>query len=90
MKSPFTPEQVVHAHELVTATITTIFNEEESFIDHCLKDNGWSSEVCTIERCHAALRYRITLLHEDGRQKDLYIECSKVYDWLDSLEILGE
>jgi len=90
MKSPFTLEQIAHAHELVTATITTIFNNEKSFIDHCLKDNGWSSEVCTIERCHAALRYRITLLHDDGRQKELYIECSKVYDWLDSLEILGE
>lgn len=90
MKNPITLQQVKDAHNLVAATITTIFNNEKCFIDEVLKGNGWSSDVCTIERCHAALRYRITLKHDDGREKDLYITLDSVYDWLNSLEILGE
>lgn len=90
MKPLFSLQQVKEAHDLVSATITTIYNNEKSFIDTCLKGNGWSSDVCTINRCHAALRYRITLKHDDGREKDLYIDTNTVYDWLDRLEILGE
>ena len=42
---------------------------------------GWESDEYSIERCHMANCYRITLKHDDGREKDIYIEAADVYTW---------
>jgi hypothetical protein len=85
-----TLQQVIEAHRLVSATVTTIFQNEEDFKWFALAGNGWDSEEYTIERCHAALRYRLTLKHYDGREKDVYIESDAVYSWMKGLGVLGE
>lgn len=90
MKTQITLEQVMDAHHLVQAVISTIFDHEEDFKSNVLGRHGWGHEDYEIGRCHAALRYRITLKHYDGREKDLYIENSVVYSWLNDLGILEE
>ena len=70
--------------------IGVIFDNECSFKTEVLTLNGWESTSYTIDRCHAALRYRLTLKHDDGREKDVYIDSNEVYGWIDSLGILGE
>ena len=87
-----TLSQVIEAHKLVSATIGTIFSDEGSFKQQvlALPVHTWNINDYTIERCHTALRYRLTLKHNDGRERDIYIDASEVYDWVDGLRILGE
>ena len=53
-----------------------------------LSSNGWTHEECTIVRCHAAKCFRITLQHDDQREKDLYVDNFNVYKWIDGLGII--
>ncbi|CAH9017024.1 conserved hypothetical protein [Vibrio phage 193E37-1] len=77
-------KELKDAHQLVTATIRMVFDNENLFKEQVLGGKrcvGWNSDEYSIERCHAANIYRVTLKHEDGREKDLYIESSDVYTW---------
>ncbi|AUR91541.1 hypothetical protein NVP1161O_099 [Vibrio phage 1.161.O._10N.261.48.C5] len=72
------------AHQLVSATIRMVFDHEKLFKEDVLggkRNVGWESEGYSIERCHAANIYRLTLKHDDGREKDIYVDSSKIYGW---------
>ncbi len=80
---------VKEAHQLVSATIEMVFDHEDLFKEKVLgglRCVGWNSGDYSIERCHAAMIYRITLKHDDGREKDLYIPSTDVYSW--SIELI--
>lgn len=83
-----TIQDIIEAHELVSATVRTIFDHELSFKREVLGRHGWNHEDYVIERCHAARNYRLTLKHDDGREKDLYIPSNDVLSWVESLDIL--
>ena len=71
-------------HQLVSATVQMVFDHEDKFKEDVLggkRSVGWESDEYNIERCHAANSYRLTLKHEDGRQKDLYVDSGDVYTW---------
>lgn len=88
MNNKVTMEQIIEAQHVMTGVISLIFQYEKDFINLVLDHNGWSKDECHIERCHAAMRFRITLQHDDGREKDFYIESGDVYSWIDSLGII--
>lgn len=92
MKSPYTLKQVIEAHQLVSGTIQTIFDNELSFKKEVLKlsSQNWKPEEYSIERCHVAKIFRTTLKHDNGRERELYIDQNEVFDWIDSLNILRE
>lgn len=77
-------QELKDAHKLVSATIQMVFDHEDKFKEDVLggkRSVGWESDEYNIERCHAANIYRLTLKHDDGRQKDLYIDSGDVYTW---------
>lgn len=77
-------QELKDAHQLVSATIQIIFDNEYNFKEDILggkRSVGWGSDSYTIERCHAANMYRLTLKHDDGRMKDLYVDSRDVYTW---------
>lgn len=92
MKSPYTLKQVMEAHQLVSGTIQTIFDNELSFKKEVLRlpVHNWKPEEYSIERCHVAKIFRVTLKHDDCRERELYIDQNEVFDWIDSLNILNE
>ncbi|CAM0048442.1 hypothetical protein VPHK406_0097 [Vibrio phage K406] len=72
------------AHQLVSATVRMVFDHEKLFKEDVLggkRSVGWESEDYSIERCHAANIYRLTLKHDDGREKDIYVASAEVYTW---------
>ena len=77
-------QELKDAHQMVKATIEMVFLHEKSFKENVLGGKlcvGWESDEYSIERCHMANCYRITLKHDDGREKDIYIEAKDVYTW---------
>lgn len=88
MKNTITMEQIVEAQHIMSEVISLIFQYEKDFINLVLYRNGWNKDECHIERCHAAALFRITLQHDDMREKDIYIEAYDVHNWVDSLGII--
>lgn len=80
------------AHDtLVRGVITGIFDYEDDFKDKLLKQIGWNKDSYEIERCHLATNFRLTVVHDYGREKDVYIPSTEVYDWVLELQTkLGE
>lgn len=77
-------QETINAHNIVSYIVQYIFDNEDSFKEDILGGKraiGWESEDYKIERCHAAKRYRVTLKHDDGREKDIYVESDKVITW---------
>ncbi|AGG57867.1 hypothetical protein VPBG_00095 [Vibrio phage helene 12B3] len=73
------------AHQLVSATVRMVFDHEKLFKEGVLggkRSVGWESEDYSIERCHAANIYRLTLKHDDGCEKDIYVNSSEILDWV--------
>lgn len=61
-----------------------VFDNGDKFKEDVLggkRSVGWDSNEYTIERCHTANVYRLTLKHDDGRMKDLYVDSRDVYSW---------
>ena len=77
----FTPKMLKDAHQTIKCVIQVVFEYEYDFKHTVLADNGWNAGCYTIERCHAAQAWRFTLKHDDGREKDLYINSNDVYSW---------
>ena len=85
----FTAESLQAAHDtLVYGVIRVIFQFPNEFKYQVLKDIGWNNDYYTIERCHLANSFRVTLKHDDGREKDIYIPSTKVYSWVLELQEL--
>lgn len=83
----FTPEMLQDAHNtLVCGVIQVIFQYEGDFKKDVLSSSGWKPEHYTIERCHIANAFRVTLKRDDGREKDIYIQSSEVYSWVLELQ----
>lgn len=83
----FTPESLQLAHDtLVRGVIQAIFQYEDEFKKKVLSSSGWKPEYYTIERCHIANAFRVTLKREDGREKDMYIPSTEVYSWVLELQ----
>lgn len=88
----FTPEMLQQTHQTMKCVLQVIFEYEEDFKRQVLKGCGWEYDSYEIERCHMAEAFRITLKHDDFREKDLYINCNVVYDWFISNQkkVLGD
>ena len=83
----FTPESLQSAHDtLVRGVIQVIFQHEDSFKQKVLSSTGWKYEDYTLERCHLANNFRLTLRRKDGREKDMYIPSTEVYSWVLELQ----
>lgn len=86
-KSMVTLQEIKQAHEIISqCVIRTIFDYESTFKSTLLHRNGWEHNSYTLERVHCANSYRITLLHEDGRRKDIYLDSNDVYSWYIDLQ----
>lgn len=68
-----TDYQLQQAHNLMRCVIQVIFQYKDSFKKEVLGKHGWNHDEYEIERCHMAEAFRITLKHDDFREKDLYI-----------------
>ena len=88
MNNHITMKQLVEAQHIVEGTVSTVFAHEKDFIKKVLRNNGWTHEECNIIRCHAANCFRITLQHDDQREKDLYVDNFDVYNWIKGLGII--
>lgn len=82
-----TYEKLVEARNIQAGIIQTIFDPKciQSFKEKVLHDIGWKHNEYDIERCHGAMNYRLTLKHDDGREKDLYIDSNTVHSWLETI-----
>lgn len=82
-----TSEEFVQAQTVVRCIIETIFNYEQSFKEDVLSNRHWKVEGSYhIERCHmAASRFRITMVNDELREKDLYIPAEDVHSWYEEL-----
>lgn len=77
-----TAKQLQEAHSIISqGVIQVIFENEDSFKKEVLSQNGWDHSEYTIERVHCAEAYRLTLKHDDFREKDVYIPSGEVYSW---------
>lgn len=77
-----TKQQLKQAQDINRCVIEVIFQYEKSFKATLLMGNGWLENSYSIERCHmSGSVVRLTLKHEDERQKDLYIPINEVYSW---------
>lgn len=88
LKQKLLLQELKDAHQMVKATIEMVSLHEKSFKENVLGGErcvGWGSDEYFVERCHAAEAYRVTLKHDDGREKDIYIESKDVYTWSVSL-----
>ena len=77
-------QEIKEAHQMVSGTIQMVFLHEKSFKENVLSGKscvGWDSDEYSIERCHAANIYRITLRHDNGREKDIYLKSTEVCAW---------
>lgn len=77
-------QQTIDAHNIISYIVQYIFDNEDAFKEDILGGKqavGWESEDYEIERCHVAKRYRVTLKHNDGREKDIYVESNDVISW---------
>ena len=88
MNNKITMERIVESQHLMSEVISLIYQYEKDFINLVLDRNGWSKDECHIEHCHAAGRFRITLQHDDMREKDIYVEAYDIHKWIDSLGII--
>lgn len=78
-----TQQELQSAHNIISqCVIQTLFQHRDSFKKEVLGKQGWCHDEYSIERVHCANAYRITLKHEDFREKDLYIDSYDVYKWL--------
>lgn len=85
----FTAESLQAAHDtLVKGVIQCIFQFPNEFKSQLLESTGWKDDCYSIERCHIANSFRVTLKHDDGREKDIYIPSTKVYSWVLELQEL--
>lgn len=87
-----TYEKLVEARNIQSGIIQIIFNPKyiQSFKEEVLHDVGWEHDEYDIERCHGAMVYRLTLKHDDGREKDLYIASDTVHSWLGTVGLVKE
>lgn len=82
-----TPEMLQEAHDtLIYGVLRVVFQYEDDFKLSLLAYSGWKGDSYKLERCHIAQSFRVTLKHDDGREKDIYIPSSKVYDWVLKLQ----
>ena len=85
----FTPEMLQEFQNTLKCVIQVIFQDEERFKEEVLGGKrcvGWDSNTYRIERCHAAMHYRISLIRDDGRKKDIYADAKDVLVWFLKLQ----
>jgi hypothetical protein len=79
-------QELEEMQSMLHRVIYIIFEHEKSFKEEVLGKHGWKHDEYSIERCHAANNWRITLKHDDYREKDLYIPSNDVLTWVLDLQ----
>ena len=84
-----TLEMIQQTQQTTKCILEVVFKYEKSFKADVLGGKrcvGWEDDEYSIEFCHAATNWRITLKHDDGREKDIFIPCGYVHSWFIKLQ----
>ncbi|MCP3683616.1 MAG: hypothetical protein GY861_13095 [bacterium] len=79
-----TPTEFKQSQTVVRCILEVVFHPqyELDFKTKVLAHNGWKHEEYQIERMHmSGYNFRLSLKHNDGREKELYIHGDDVYSW---------
>lgn len=81
MNTSITLCMIQESHRIMKDIIQAVFEYEDEFKRGVLKNCEWDADFYTIEKCHIAQNFRITLKRVDCRTRDVYVPSYDVYDW---------